>query len=112
MSKFLKNKNQYVIIVILGIVLLGGFGYNSLAINKSGDFVGDQETKLVSKLNQKAESETGSSTLISVKKSDEKKFSSEEWEKVLKQIEDGEVYLEEDDRDARIEHKTTIHNTR
>lgn len=56
----------------------------------------DQEAKLVpsSEEAEKEMADGGSYELISVKMSDESKFSKEEWKKVLKQIETGEIILE------------------
>lgn len=58
----------------------------------------DREANLVP-LNEEAKMETeggGYYELISVKMSDESKFSREEWNKILKQIEKGEVILQDE----------------
>ncbi len=51
---------------------------------------------LVSSNEVKEEAKEGFSELISVKMSDESKFTKEGWQKVLKQIEKGEVHLEDE----------------
>lgn len=96
-------KKRILILAIIALATIGGFGLTTSALAKSNpdeiDLVEDKETKEAqeeTKLNYKAESKNGSSELISVKKSDENKFSPKEWEKVLQQIEAGEVFLEDE----------------
>ena len=98
-----KVKKYTIISAVIAISAVGGFGgfgamastldKNNTAITET---IENKEAKIGNELDYKTESENGSSWLVSVKLSDEKKFSPEEWEKVLKQIENGEVYLEEE----------------
>jgi len=69
------------------------------AVYTYADGVTEQNDKAIaehSSNESKEEEDGGYYELVSVKLSDESRFSEEEWKKVLKQIENNEVILEEE----------------
>lgn len=103
-----KIKKHALVITILMMLAIGGIGITASAMAEKhtpivvDDNVEAKEEKLDG---QAKEASGGSYELISVKRSDEKKFPPKEWEKVLKQIEKGEVYWEEENSSEMIENK-------
>ncbi|MEY9971399.1 bla regulator protein BlaR1 [Lysinibacillus sp. RC46] len=106
LMKMLKVKKMSKPVIALSTVALLalasiGVGGATLAQKNTPSISGEiiqEENKvatLVSSNGEKEESKRGFSELISVKMSDESKFTKDEWQKVLKQIEKGEVHLEE-----------------
>lgn len=104
--KMLKVKKMSKTVIALSSVVLLALG----SIGVAGSVLAKEKAPSVSEVNyeenrvatydpknQKAEeAEGGFYELISVKMSDESKFPKEEWKKVLKQIEKGEVILEDE----------------
>ena len=88
------------IVVLSTAVLLafGGIGIASFAfVYKNHPLVSEENRVATLELGEPAkEDPNGHYHLYSVKLSDESKFRKEDWEKILVQIENGEVVLEEE----------------
>ncbi|MFJ3388947.1 M56 family metallopeptidase [Lysinibacillus sp. NPDC086135] len=101
LMRMLKVKKVSKPIVVLSTVILITFCVvgvvSSAFVNKSQPFVTEKsETTILEFGEPSKESPTkGEYSLYSVKLSDESKFRKEEWVKILEQIENGEVILEE-----------------
>lgn len=103
-----KIKKHVLMLTVLMMLVIGGIGITASAMAEKytptvdGNNMETKEEKLDS---QAKEASGGSYELISVKRSDESKFPPKEWEKVLEQIERGEVYWEEENASKMIENK-------
>lgn len=111
----IKNMKKYIIITTaIVFTVISGLGITVSALDKNKttiiDEIENKETTEETKLNSKTESDNGSYSLISVKQSDENKFSPEEWKKVLKQIAKGEVYWEEENSTTVVENKIATYD--
>ena len=109
-----KIKKHALILTVLIMMMIGGIGITASAMAEiltpivvDDNVEATEETKLES---QAKEASGGSYELVSVKRSDEKKFPPKEWEKVLKQIEKGEVYWEEENTSKVIENKVATYD--
>ena len=95
----LKVKSVSKPIVVLSTAVLLAFGIAGFAfIYKNHPLVSEENKVATLELGEPSkESETkGGYHLYSVKLSDESKFQKEDWVKILEQIENGEVILEEE----------------
>ncbi|WP_062108690.1 M56 family metallopeptidase [Bacillus niameyensis] len=109
-----KIKKHALILTVLMMMAIGGIGITASAMAAKhvpsvvDDNVEAKEGTLDSQV--KGEASGGSYELISVKRSDESKFPPEEWKKVLKQIEKGEVYWEEETTSKIIKNREAVYD--
>lgn len=69
---------------------------NTLIVSEEMDQIDNQLTTLeISDVSDEMETE-GDFELISVKRSDESKFSKEDWERILKQVKNNEIFFEDE----------------
>ena len=92
-----KLKKRTIIISIMSMIVVGMIG-TSTAIYVNAGVVPEENDKTSLELssNEPQEAEGGYYELVSVKLSDESKFPKDDWEEILKQIENNEVILEEE----------------
>lgn len=97
-----KLKKRTMIIYVMTMIVVGIIGTSTAVYTNAGVV---SETSILEKndktleehsSNEPQEAEGGYYELVSVKLSDESKFSKEDWEQILKQIENNEVILEKE----------------
>ncbi|MEI3605419.1 M56 family metallopeptidase [Pseudogracilibacillus sp. SE30717A] len=93
-----KMKKRTKIISLTAMIAVGIIGTSTAVYTYAGGVIerNDKAIAVNSSNESKEQAEGGSYELVSVKLSDEPKFSKEEWKKILKQIEKNEVILEEE----------------
>ncbi|MEO4052520.1 hypothetical protein [Solibacillus sp. CAU 1738] len=98
MFKVKKVSKPIVVLSTAVLLAFGGIGIASFTfVYKNHTLVSEENKVATLELGELAKEDTnGSYHLYSVKLSDETKFRKEDWVKILEQIENGEVVLEEE----------------